>query len=65
MGQDREFTDEQKKFALKTIERFIEIWELEERTALAADRDRRLETLKQEEEADVSIEQQQAADIAQ
>ena len=45
MGQDRELTNEQKEFALTTIERFIQIWEQEERVALAADRDRRLEAL--------------------
>ena len=27
MGQDREISDEQKEFALTTIERFIQIWE--------------------------------------
>lgn len=51
MGQDRELTDEQKEFALTTIERFIEIWEQEERVALAADRDRRLEALDVDAEA--------------
>ena len=51
MGQDRELTDEQKEFALTTIERFIEIWEQEERVALTADRDRRLEALDVDAEA--------------
>ena len=34
MGQDRELTDEQKEFALTTVERFIEIWEKAEDNAL-------------------------------
>lgn len=42
IGQDRELTAEQKQFALETIERFIAIWELEERVALTDDRTRRL-----------------------
>lgn len=50
MGQDRELTEEQKIFALSTIERFIKIWEEEERVALAADRDRRLEALETDAE---------------
>jgi hypothetical protein len=45
MGQDRELTEEHKLFALDTIERYIKIWEEEERVALAGDRDRRLEAL--------------------
>jgi len=54
MGQDREFTEEEKRFALETIERFIEAWEAEECTALAADRDRRIDALKQEEDGSVA-----------
>jgi septum formation topological specificity factor MinE len=45
MGQDRELTEEQKRFVLETIERYIEIWEKEEKVALEADRDRRLDAL--------------------
>ncbi len=45
MGQDRELTEDQKRFALDTVEKFIKIWEKEERVALAADRDRRIEAL--------------------
>ena len=35
---------------MSTIERFIHIWEEEERVALAADRDRRLEALETDAE---------------
>ena len=49
MGQDRELTEAQKRFALDTVERYIKIWEKEERVALAADRDRRIETLESQE----------------
>ena len=45
MGQDREFTDEEKRFALNTVKQYIEIWEQEEITALTADRQRRAEML--------------------
>lgn len=45
MGQDREFTDEQKRFALETIKRFKESWEKEERDNLTLDRDRKLELM--------------------
>ncbi len=51
MGQDREITDEQKEFVLTTIKRYIEIWEAEEVAALQADRDRRLEALESDAEA--------------
>lgn len=63
MGQDREFSEEEKRFTLETIERFIEQWEEEERKALAADRDRRLEAMKQQDENDQN-DQSIAAEIA-
>mmetsp|Transcript_16946 Transcript_16946/g.22806 ORF Transcript_16946/g.22806 Transcript_16946/m.22806 type:complete len:99 (+) Transcript_16946:1031-1327(+) len=65
MGQDREFTAEEKRFTLETVERFIEIWEEEERNALAADRDRRLEALKHEEDGTPQNDANVAAEIAQ
>ena len=43
MGQDREFTDQEKRFALETVQRYIEIWEKSEQDNLTADRDRRIE----------------------
>ena len=43
MGQDREFTDDEKRFALNTVRDYIRIWEQEERNALTDDRDRRVE----------------------
>lgn len=64
MGQDREITDEQKKFTLETVERFIEIWEQEERVALEADRDRRLEALETDPEAGVQNDAVMAQEIA-
>lgn len=39
MGQDRKFTDEQKRFALQTVNRYIACWEAEEKAALEADRE--------------------------
>lgn len=63
MGQDRELTDEQKQFALETVERFIEIWESEERVALASDRDRKLEALDIDAETAAQNEALMAQDI--
>ena len=45
MGQDRELSEQQKQFALATVEQYIHVWEEEERGALTADRDRRLSAL--------------------
>lgn len=44
MGQDREFTEDEKVFALETVKEYIKIWEQEENDALTADRDRRVKT---------------------
>lgn len=68
MGQDREITEEQKRFALETIERYIKIWEEEERVALAGDRDRRLKALEDVEgegigAADATLSQEVLADV--
>lgn len=63
MGQDRELTDEQKEFALTTVERFIQIWEEEERVALAADRDRKLEALEIDADTAAQNEALMAQDI--
>lgn len=45
MGQDRVFSDEEKRFALETVKKYIEIWEKSEADNLTADRDRRIELL--------------------
>lgn len=63
MGQDRELTDEQKEFALTTVERFIQIWEEEERVALAGDRDRKLEALEIDADTAAQNEALMAQDI--
>ena len=47
MGQDRELTVEQKRFALETVDKYIAIWEQNVRSSLEADRDRRLKALDQ------------------
>ena len=66
MGQDREFTDDEKRFALNTVKEYIQIWEQEERDALTADRDRRVEQTTGEAPgtADAELDQEQAAEIA-
>jgi hypothetical protein len=42
MGQDREFTDEQRRFALETVVSFANIWERREIENLTKDRNMRL-----------------------
>lgn len=64
MGQDREITESQKRFALETVERYIKIWEQEERVALAADRDRRLEMLQEGDGEPGAADATLSADIA-
>ena len=56
MGQDRELTDDEKRFALRTVERYIEIWEENVRKSLEADRDKRLAAIKVEVDADAEAE---------
>ena len=41
LGQDREFTEDQRRFVLRTIQEFIAIWEEKERTCLRNDIGRR------------------------
>ena len=45
MGQEREFTDQEKRFALETVQRYIQLWEKCEQETLIADRDRRIKFL--------------------
>lgn len=42
MGQDRDFSEEERRFALQTVAKFIKIWEAEQRDNLTKDRDERL-----------------------
>lgn len=42
LGQDRTFTDDEKRFALETIQEYKQAWEDRENAALSADRDRKL-----------------------
>ena len=42
MGQDRAFTDEQKRFVLKVVQKFRENWERAEKASLVADRDSKI-----------------------
>ena len=50
LGQDREFTDDQRRFVLETIKNFRAIWEEKERQNLTHDRDHRLGELDFEKE---------------
>lgn len=45
LGQDTEFTAEQKRFTLNTIRKFRESWERSEERALHADKEKRLDLL--------------------
>lgn len=48
MGQDRQFSDDQKRFVLKVVQSFRENWERAEKESLVADRDRKIEQLSKE-----------------
>ena len=50
LGQDREFTDEERRFVLETIKHFRAIWEERERENLTHDRNHRLVELDFEKE---------------
>ena len=58
MGQDRQFTDEEKSFALNTLKRFREAWEKEERDNLTADRDRKLGIMGEDKETQDKAEEE-------
>lgn len=42
IGQDRELSDDQRRFVLQTVKQFRLIWEEKERENLRRDRDRRI-----------------------
>lgn len=55
LGQDREFTREQRLFALKTVETFAQIWERREQENLTKDRNLRLQMLEADKEFNENI----------
>ena len=63
LGQDREFTDDEKRFALETILAYKEAWEASEIACLTADRDRKLEAMGIER--DENAENEQAQEMAE
>ena len=58
MGQDRQFTESEKLFALTTLQKFKEAWEKEESANLTADRDRKLAALGEDKEAQDKAEEE-------
>ena len=54
MGQDREFSPDEKRFALTVVQAFIKNWERAEVASLKADRDARVEVMSR----DPTIEQE-------
>ena len=64
MGQDREFTAEQKRFTLTTVQKYITIWEENVRKRLEKDRDLRLQYIAEHTEVDAEYEAELAAAIA-
>lgn len=46
MGQDREFTEDEKKFALRTVRDYRDRWEQVERENLQSDIERRVKRIK-------------------
>lgn len=61
MGQDRTFTDDQKRFVLNTVQAFKANWERAEKASLSADRDRKIAILQKdpaiEQEANQSVQE--------
>lgn len=45
LGQDRQFSDDEKRFTLQTILDYKNAWEAQEEACLTADRDRKLEQM--------------------
>ena len=50
LGQDRQFTDEQKRFALETVKNFAAIWQRREQENLTKDRNLRLQMADQDKD---------------
>ena len=50
LGQDREFSEDQRRFILNTLRKFIQLWEEKERRFLTRDRDLRLAAIENEKE---------------
>lgn len=46
MGQDREFTEDEKKFALRTVRDYRDRWEQVERENLQSDIERRVKRIR-------------------
>lgn len=54
MGQDRPFTDDQKRFVLRAVQAFKQNWERAERASLEQDRDSKIARM----QLDPSLEQE-------
>lgn len=59
LGQDRKFSDDEKRFSLETVQAYKEAWEAQEIASLTADRDRKLEMM------GVEVDEGEANDRAQ
>ena len=57
LGQDREFSDDEKRFTLQTVLAYKEAWEAQEIASLTADRDRKLEAMGIERDENADNEQ--------
>lgn len=55
LGQDREFTEEQRVFALETVKNFAQIWEKREQENLTKDRNLRLQMIDSDKEYNDSL----------
>lgn len=60
LGQDRQFSDEEKRFTLGTVKQYIDEWEKREQDALTADRDRKLAVLGVQVDENAEPEEDQA-----
>ena len=55
LGQDREFTDQQRRFALETVKNFATFWEKRESENLTKDRNIRLHMMEIDKEFNENV----------
>ena len=59
LGQDRKFSDDEKRFTLQTVQSYKETWEQREVASLTRDRDRKLDLLNVEKDENAENEEAQ------
>jgi hypothetical protein len=63
LGQDRQFTPDEKRFILNAVQRFTQLWEQQEVRSLTMDRDAKLELIKADKMAIAEVDATVMEDI--